>query len=82
MAMLLDLPPEIINCITNHLAVPLKGRVSDSCPHFSHGQTQDRLALYDVSETSKNYESDVLRFAMADPYIVNCMEKSGPANRG
>jgi hypothetical protein len=75
--MLLDLPPEIINSITDHLALPLKRQVSDSCPHFPHDQKQDRLTVYDASETSKSYETDVLRFAMADPYIANCMEDSG-----
>jgi hypothetical protein len=77
--MLLDLPPEIINLITDHLSLPPKNsrRISESCPHFSHDQNQDRLALYDASETSTDFEADVLRFAMAHPYIASCMENSG-----
>jgi hypothetical protein len=77
--MLLDLPAEIIHLIIDHLSIPPKNprQVPDLCPHFSHDQNQRRLTLYDASETSANYEADVLRFAMADPYIASCIENSG-----
>jgi hypothetical protein len=75
--MLLDLPPEIINSITDHLALPLKRQIPESCPHFSHDQKDGRLAIYDASESSASYETDVLRFALVHPYIAKCMENSG-----
>lgn len=77
--MLLDLPAEIINLITDYLSLPPKSRrqVRDLCPRFSHEQNQGRLTLYDASETSANFEADVLRFAMAHRYIASCIENSG-----
>jgi hypothetical protein len=77
--MLLDLPAEIINLITDHLSLPPKGshQGPKSCPNFPHEHDRARLTLYDASKTSAGYESDVLHFAMADPYIAKCMEKSG-----
>jgi hypothetical protein len=78
--MLLDLSPEIINLITDILSPrPPKNssRILHSCPHFAHDQNQDRLAVYDVSETPGGYETDVVRFAMAHPYVAKCIENCG-----
>jgi hypothetical protein len=82
--MLIDLPPEIINLITDLLSpIPPKSpdRVLQSRPHFSPNQEYDqdrrRIAIYDASGTAGGYETDVVRFAMADPYIARCIAKCG-----
>jgi hypothetical protein len=78
--MLLNLPPEIINLITDILSPRSPknpSRILQSCPHFAHDQNQDRLAIYDVSETPGGYETDVVRFTMAHPYIAKCIENCG-----
>jgi hypothetical protein len=86
--MLLDLPSELINVITGHLAPrPKWPRVLGHCPFEACTCLPDedldrQLLLYNVPfsgplDKTKSYATDTLRLATADPYIARCIANGG-----
>lgn len=77
--MLLELPAEVINLIIAHLQPP-SDVPQNNLHRCSCLPQQDRirqLLLYNATQILKAYETDLLHFALVDPYIVRCMEAGG-----
>lgn len=89
MTVLFDLPPELINIIVGHLSPPSElSRVYSQnfhydddhlCPCFPKEDCNRQLVLYDAryEHLRMQYETDVLRFAIAHPYIAQCISVGG-----
>jgi hypothetical protein len=86
---LFDLPPKLINVIVGHLSPPSdisRGYSQNSyyddpllCPCFPKEDCNRQLVLYDAryEHLKLHYETDVLRFAIAHPYIARCISVGG-----
>jgi hypothetical protein len=86
---LFDLPPKLINVIIGHLSPPSemsRGYSQDFhydhhhlCTCFPKEDCNRKLVLYDAryEYLTTQYETDVLRFAIAHPYIAQCISVGG-----
>jgi hypothetical protein len=83
--MLLDLPPEIINLIAGYLAPPSDlprthpFGMPDPCTCLPKDDADRELVLYDSrpEHLETAYETDVLRFGLAHPYLGDCIANGG-----
>jgi hypothetical protein len=80
--MLLDLPPELINVIVGYLAPPsillrLGPCGIQACYCGPQEDDHRQLVLYDLRRISNPHETDVMRFAMAHPYLIECILDGG-----
>jgi hypothetical protein len=86
---LFDLPPELINVIVGHLSPPseISRGYSQSyyydephlCQCFPKEDCNRQLVLCDArrEHLKMQYETDVLRFALAHPFIAQCIAIGG-----
>jgi hypothetical protein len=80
--MLLDLPPEPINLIVGHIAPPPElpsMQEIETCPCVPREDRNLQLVLSDTEydQLRTAYETDVLRFGVAYPYIAGSISNGG-----